>query len=337
MSIDTPHAGGRLTHVVSKKPNDISSFVVQDDVSPFSSYGSNFKMGNGDIYFFTRSGTHKSPWVFYRMPSGSQTFEAPVLITWPTPQKEDPITVDTFYISPKKVSDTDLIITYLWHVCNFREVHDRRHYHRINTYYMRMDTSDDTFYNVENQKLTLPLDKIKSDKLTLAYDSTVIEETCFGTKPLVLEDGRPAAAYEAKGTDYREWRMVAYEDGKWTHGLPMPGTESRSLVDAEGKKIKRIVALAKIEAGPQASTATVVYKDSNGETVFATATSSPELGTQGQDWKVDTKYAALPGARMQMQAVRNDTGEAVAVVLNIRKGASQRLYLWHDGELRPKN
>ena len=63
LSIDTPHAGGRMLHVVSRKPYNISEFEYVDDITPFASYTKSYKMGNGDIYLFTRAGTHKSPWV----------------------------------------------------------------------------------------------------------------------------------------------------------------------------------------------------------------------------------------------------------------------------------
>lgn len=337
LSVDTPHAGGRMIHVVSEKPYDISSFVEKDDITPFASYTATCKMGNGDIYFFTRAGTHKSPWVYYKMKSGSQTFEPPVLITWPVPQADDPIHVDTFYITPKKVSDTEIVVTYLWHECNFKEIHDRTHYSRINTYYMTLDTSDDTFYNVEGKKLPLPLTKATADELTLAYNSSETGETCFGTRPLVLEDGRPAAAYEAMGDDYREWRMVVYENGKWTHSLPIPGTKRNSVTDTSGRKIKSLLKHETIKEGGSSATAAVIYRNAAGETVFATAQKSADSTPSEEAWTVDREYLNLSKASMQMHAVRNEAGDAEALVINVRKGSAQRLYLWHDGALRPQN
>ena len=337
LSIDTPHAGGRLTHVVSTKPNDISEFVAVDDVSPFASYGSNFKMGNGDIYFFTRAGTHKSPWVYYRMGSGSQTFDPPVLITWPTPQEENPIMVDTFYINARKVSDTEILISYLWHECNFYEIHNKRHYHRINTYYMRMDTTDDTFYNVTNEQLTLPLVKSTSDELTLAYDSTVNEESCFSTRPLVLEDGRPAAAYEAMGPDYREWRMTVFENGEWQSGLPLPGTTTRVFKDSFGRMISNVLSFEQMDAEHGSSSAAVVYRNADGETAFAMASRDPQTDADVETWNVAKPIVALTKANVQMRAIRDSTGTAAALVFNIKKAGVQRLYLWQDGAFRPVN
>ncbi|MDQ8198644.1 BNR-4 repeat-containing protein [Pelagicoccus enzymogenes] len=337
MSFDTPHAGGRMLHVATEKPGDISSWIQKDDISPFASYTKIMKMGNGDIYFFTRAGTHKSPWIYYKMENGSQTFGEPVKITWPTISEGDPVDVDTFYINPKKVSDTEILITFLWHICNFREIHNKVHYSRINTYYMKLDTSDDTFYNVEGKKLEVPITKKIADTYALAYDSEATGETSFSTEPLPDQDGKPSAAYIALGQGYREWRMVQYQDAEWVHSLPMPGTESRTLIDENGKPVKRIFDLERIESKDKSKTAAVLYTDDNGNAAFGIASTSSELGTVGQDWKVDKVFASVPKSRMEFQAVRNDDGKAEAIILNIRKGKAQRLYLWHDGQFWPTN
>ncbi|WP_200357576.1 BNR-4 repeat-containing protein [Pelagicoccus mobilis] len=334
ISFDTPHAGGRMLHVASTKPYDITGWEQKDDISPYASYTATCKMGNGDIYFFTRAGTHKSPWVYYRMKSGSQSFEAPVKITWPTVSEGDPIDVDTFYIKPAKISDTEILVTFLWHVCNFREYHNKEHYSRTNTYYMRLDTTDGSFYNVEGRKLELPITKKKADKYTLAYNSEATGETCFGTRPLSNQNGRPAAAYEAKGPGYREWRMVTYEDGKWTHGLPMPGTEEHTVVDTKGKRIKSIREIFPMKKDGRTDKAAVVYRGSKGETVIAAAKRINKKDSEGQHWKLKKQQTTVSGARIQTQPVRDESGDAVALVVNIRKAGSQRLYLWHDGQFR---
>ena len=108
-------------------------------------------------------------------------------------------------------------------------------------------------------------------------------------------------------------------------------------VDAAGKSIKKIFALEKIEEEKDAMTAAVIYMDNEGKAAFAIAQSSPELGVLGQDWRIEKVHVAVSKARMQIQAVRDEAGDAVAVVLNIRRGKAQRLYLWHDGELRAKH
>ena len=329
LSIDTPHAGGRMLHVVSKKPYDISEFKYVDDITPFASYTKSYKMGNGDIYLFTRAGTHKSPWVYYKMPAGTKRFEKPVFITWPTPQSDEPINVDTFYINPLKISDTEIAISFLWHECNFLEIHDKETYARINAYYMRLDTTSGLFYNAQGENIDLPVTiDVANDKM-LAFDSTDREETPFGTSPVILKSGQPAVAYEARTKAYREWRMAAFNNGQWQHSLPMPGTVNRTLKDEENKSISNILDLVVLGTPSGKHTAVTVYRDADGTTYFSTVESS-----NSTDWKVVNAHLALDNTRIQMEAIEDDAGLNIGVILNIKKGAAQRLYLWHDGEFQ---
>lgn len=330
LSIDTPHAGGRMLHAMSEKPNDISTFKLVNDITPFASYTKSYTMGNGDIYLFTRAGTHKSPWVFYKMKSGEQHFQPPVIITWPTPQQHNPINVDTFYITPLKISDTEIAISSLWHECNFLEVHDKTTYSRVNAYYMKLDTTSDTFYNAKNEKLSLPITLASANESMLAFDSTKREETPFGTSPLILANKAPAIAYEARTKDYREWRMVALQNGKWQHSLPMPGTQKRSVEDGKGRQIKKVQSFEITGS----NTSVLIYKNKQGKMVFATAKSVS--GSQ-DNWQVDTTHLSLAKTRIQMEAVKDNQNNTVAVVLNVKRGAAQRLYLWHDGQFHAAN
>lgn len=318
-----------MLHVVSKKPFDISGFEYVDDISPFASYTKSYKMGNGDIYLFTRAGTHKSPWVYYKMPAGSKRFEPPVIITWPTPQQENPINVDTFYINPEKISDTEIAISYLWHECNFLEYHNKEHYARINAYYMRLDTTSGAFYNAQGEKIVLPVTIDVANSKMLAFDSTDKEETPFGTSPLVLDDGSPAVAYEARTSAFREWRMTAFKDGQWEHSLPMPNTVNRTLDDEQNKQINNILSLEKLNKAQNEHSAVVIYRGENNITKFASATSK-----NGFDWHVSHVYLSLDNTRMQMEPIKDSNGNSHAVILNVKKGASQRLYLWHDGKFQ---
>jgi hypothetical protein len=329
LSIDTPHAGGRMLHVVSKNPYDISEFEYVDDITPFASYTKSYKMGNGDIYLFTRAGTHKSPWVYYKMPAGSKRFEEPVIITWPTPQSGAPINVDTFYINPLKISDTEIAISFLWHECNFLEIHDKETYARVNAYYMRLDTTDGTFYNANGENIALPVTIDVANEKMLAFDSTDKEETPFTTSPLMLDDGRPAVAYQARTKSYREWRVASFNDGQWQHSLPMPNTVNRTLKDEKDNPVSNILNLEVLDTTSDKHTAVTVYRDEDGITYFSTAVS-----TNGTDWKVVKIHLALDNTRIQMEAIKDAEGLSKGVILNIKKGAAQRLYLWHDDEFQ---
>ncbi|WP_110429421.1 BNR-4 repeat-containing protein [Glaciecola sp. KUL10] len=332
LSIDTPHAGGRMLHLMSKRPYDISEFEYIDDISPFASYTKSYKMGNGDIYLFTRAGTHKSPWVYYKMTAGQQRFEAPVIITWPTPQKDNPINVDTFYINPVKISDTDIAISFLWHECNFLEYHDKRTYSRINAYYVRLDTRNETFYNAQGESVSLPITLAQANTNMLAFDSTDREETPFTTTPILLDDGSPAVIYEARTKDMREHRMTAFINGQWTHSLPTPSKINTTLYDKQNHKIENLLKLEKLGTQSDQQTAMVIYRDKNKQTVYAEATSK-----NGSDWFVSKTHLSLQSSRIQMEPVKNNLDETIGFILNVRKGASQRLYLWLEGAFRPLN
>lgn len=329
-SIDTPHAGGRMFHIMSKRPNDISEFVFVNDISPFASYTKSYTMRNGDIYLFTRLGTHKSPWVYYKMPYGQQSFNEPVRITLPTVQLDNPINVDTFYINPVKISDTEIAISYLWHECNFLEFHDKTHYSRINSYFVRLDTSTDTFFNAQGEQITLPITLAVANDKMLAFDSTDREETPFSTKPLQLDDNTPAVAYQALTPDYREWRMTAFKNGQWEHSLPMPGTAERTLVDLNNNNIENIIALEPIEMANNAlQSALVVYKDMIGNDVLAQAVSN-----NSKDWQVIKIEVSMRKTRIQIDPIKNAEQETIAMVVALKKGKAQRLYLWHAGQFR---
>ena len=57
----------------------------------------------------------------------------------------------------------------------------------------------------------------------------------------------------------------------------------------------------------------------------------------GQDWQVKKDHLALSGSGMLMKAVRDEVGNGIGVVVNVSKGKARRLYLWHDGKIRPNH
>jgi hypothetical protein len=71
---------GRQTHIVSKRPRDISSWEVLDNVSPFGTYNQTVKMDNGDIYLFYRHGAHRSDWVYQKSTDNGRSFAPEVLV-----------------------------------------------------------------------------------------------------------------------------------------------------------------------------------------------------------------------------------------------------------------
>jgi len=162
--------GGRQIHVVTKNPQDISSWEVLDNISPFGTYSQFVKMDNGDIYYFYRHGAHRSNWVYQKSTDNGRTFAPPVSVlkTKPTTgTKEQPDIHDAWYAWFTKGQGNDIIVTYNYHVCK-EPIHDGE---RHNSYYMEMDTDNKEWSNVKGEKLTTPVTKELADKKTLVANT----------------------------------------------------------------------------------------------------------------------------------------------------------------------
>jgi hypothetical protein len=57
---------GKLKHIVSKRPYDITEWEELNNVSPFGTYNQWVKTSNGDLYLFYRHGAHQSHWVYQK-------------------------------------------------------------------------------------------------------------------------------------------------------------------------------------------------------------------------------------------------------------------------------
>ena len=177
--------GGRQTHVVSRKPEDISEWEVLDNVSPFGTYNQFVKMDNGDIYLFYRHGSHRSDWVYQKSTDDCRTFGPEVPILKHKAREENPNVYDTWYAWFTKGQGNTIIATYNYHPCRVTG-HTKARY---NGYYMLMDCKDGKWWNVAGEKLTTPVTKEDADKKTLVYD-TGEEQSRRGTC-LMDEEGNP--------------------------------------------------------------------------------------------------------------------------------------------------
>ena len=88
---------GKQTHVVSKRPEDISAWEVLDNISPFGTYSQFVKMEDGDIYLFYRHGSHRSNWVYQKSADNCRTFTSPVSVLLHKAQDSDPNIHDAWY------------------------------------------------------------------------------------------------------------------------------------------------------------------------------------------------------------------------------------------------
>jgi hypothetical protein len=179
------NGGGKQTHVVSKKPRDISSWEVLDNIPPFGTYSQFVKTSNGNIYLFYRHGSHRSDWVYQKSVNDGRTFSDPVSILKHKQQTVQSNIYDSWYAWFQEGPDNTIICSYNYHPC----ANPGHSSLRINTYAMKMKTDDDAWENVQGYKLMMPLTKESADSLTIVFDSRG-ERTRLGTN-LADSKGNP--------------------------------------------------------------------------------------------------------------------------------------------------
>jgi len=165
--------GGKMKHVVSKNPLDISSWELLDNIPPFGTYNQFVKMDNGDIYLFYRHGAHRSNWVYQKSTDNGRSFEPEVSVLKTkktTGTKEQPDIHDTWYAWFANGQRNDIIVTYNYHVCKEPNHDGERH----NCYYMLMDTDKNEWRNVEGELLKTPIAKELADEKTLVVNTDTL-------------------------------------------------------------------------------------------------------------------------------------------------------------------
>jgi len=160
---------GKMIHVVTKRPRDISEWEVLDNISPFGTYNQFVKMDNGDIYLFYRHGAHRSNWVYQKSTDNGRRFEPPVSVLKTMLHTGPQDFNDSWYAWFTNGRSSEIIAMYNYHFCRVdSSVHvGERH----NAYYMAMDTKDGVWRNVTGDKLIVPVTKEHADKMTLVADT----------------------------------------------------------------------------------------------------------------------------------------------------------------------
>ena len=171
------YGSGKQTHLVSKKPGDISTWEILDNIPPFGTYSQLIKMPNNNIYLFYRHGPHRSDWVYQKSVDNCRSFADPVSILKHKPQKGNPDVYDTWYAWFQEGPDNTVITSFNYHPCAESAVHTSL---RTNEYAMKMNGVDDTWENAKGEKLTMPLTKEAADSMTMVFDSKG-EKTRLGT------------------------------------------------------------------------------------------------------------------------------------------------------------
>ncbi|HDY69090.1 MAG TPA: hypothetical protein ENH85_15030 [Candidatus Scalindua sp.] len=161
---------GKMIHVVTKKPMDISEWEELDNISPFGTYNQLVKMDNGDIYLCYRHGAHRSNLVYQLSTDNGRTFAPPVSILktkQTTGTEENPDIQDSWYAWFDNGQGNDISVIYDYHVCKEPNHDTERH----NCYYMVLDTDKNEWRNVEGEILSVPVTKELADEKTLVVDT----------------------------------------------------------------------------------------------------------------------------------------------------------------------
>jgi hypothetical protein len=204
--LGTP-GSGRQTHVVSKNPEDISSWEVLANIPPSGTYSQFVKIPDGDIYLFYRHGSHRSDWVFQKSTDQARTFAPPVSILKHQPQAANPIVHDAWYAWFHEGPGDKIAMTFNYHPC--ASVGHKKS--RYNVYYMQMSCADDSWRNVRGEAVTLPVTKELADRQTLVAD-TGAEGVHMGVCRMD-GDGRPHlyARQGAGQVRYYRWTGEAWQ------------------------------------------------------------------------------------------------------------------------------
>ena len=173
--LGTP-GNGKQTHVVSKTPEDISSWEVVDNISPFGTYSQFVKMDDGDIYLFYRHGSHRSDWVYQKSTDDCRTFSPPVSVLKHKVQESDPNVHDAWYAWFEKGKGDTITASYVYHPCKVKG-HTKERY---NGYYMKMNCRDESWENASGKVLALPVTKEYAGENTLVCN-TGTERSNHGT------------------------------------------------------------------------------------------------------------------------------------------------------------
>ncbi len=194
---------GKMTHVVSEKPGDISAWRVVDNIPVNGTYNQWVKLANGDLYLFYRHGGHRSDWVYQKSVDDGRTFSAPVSVLKHKVSAASPTVNDSWYSWFDTGKGDTITASYIYHPC----ANPKHNAHRNNTYFMQLDCRSGTWSNVRGEKLPLPVTKELADKFTL-IEATGTVRTTHGTCH-VDSEGRPHVVFPAGG-DVRYYRW----DGK---------------------------------------------------------------------------------------------------------------------------
>jgi len=195
---------GKQTHVVSKNPEDISSWKVLDNISPFGTYSQFVKMDDGDIYLFYRHGSHRSNWVYQKSTDDCRTFAPPVSVLKHKVQESNHNVHDAWYAWFENGKGDTITASYVYHPCAFRG-HTKERY---NGYYMKMNCKDESWENVRGEALLLPVTKEYADEKTLVCNTEKEKERANHGTCRVDGNGYPHVFFRQDTGQVRYYRWL---------------------------------------------------------------------------------------------------------------------------------
>ena len=199
---------GKMTHVVSAKPGDITAWKILDNVPPFGTYSQWVKLANGDLYLFYRHGGHRSDWVYQKSVDDGRTFSAPVSVLKHKVSEASATVHDSWYAWFGNGRGDTIIASYVYHPC----ADPKHNAHRANAYYMQMDVRDGSWTSVQGDRFTLPVTKEAADRLTL-IDATGSRKINLGTCQMDAA-GHPHVVFPdggGGGVRYYRWDGKAWQ------------------------------------------------------------------------------------------------------------------------------
>jgi hypothetical protein len=156
---------GKQTHVVSKRPLDITEWEFLDNISPFGTYSQWVKMDNGDLYLFFRHGSHQSDWVYQKSTDDGRTFTPPISVLKSKPHTGYEGPHDAWYAWFAEGLDNTITASYVYHLCD-KSGRGKHTPARYNCYYMMMNTKDGSWQNIQGEALAIPVTKESADEET---------------------------------------------------------------------------------------------------------------------------------------------------------------------------
>lgn len=340
---------GENKHAVTSKPYDISSWQDLDNVSPFGTYNQAIKTDNGDIYIFSRHGAHRSNWVYEKSIDNGRTFAEPVSFLMHK-RRDDGIGSDSWYAYVSKGLNNEIVIGFDYHYCWDREApRNNRGGHsteRKNLYFVKFDTINDSWSNIHNEKLSIPINKEVADQKALAVDTG--ELWTFNGSTKVDAKGNPSiSAYigEDIGWQIGGPKRAAYFSwngdkwiGNFDSGLPI----GRGDFLTEGQEVKFM--LSGID--PQTNKTSVRWWNSNdsgvsfkkGEQLLAFGDYVVEPVEQEKSRPKSLSNLDSPGSAAS-SFIRNAHPDARIIIAEKPDGTNwRRMYLVGDnGPIRRSN